>query len=115
MCDYQGDKFGARFTDWLRCGGGYLYDDAPYYCRWGFFSIAPNEMPCPACNTKEWLKYIKETVIELGYNEYYNGLDAEHNPFLPTGKHGNPTATYQLRTWWLDGYREALTNQSEEG
>lgn len=82
MCDYRNGMCECR-------GDGYLWDaDSDGY--------DPNEFsqPCPACNTKEFLLYVKEEAetVSCGSNHWYS---------------------YTGETIWLGAVRRAETVNSE--
>ncbi|MCL4526491.1 MAG: hypothetical protein M1492_08350 [Gammaproteobacteria bacterium] len=58
MCDYEGHDFGANYLDSC-CIDGYLWDldscDEP-----GGPLTAGGDLPCPKCNTLEYLENAKE-------------------------------------------------------
>lgn len=59
-CDYEGHDFGASYIDTC-CIDGYLWDldscDEP-----GGPLFGGGDMPCPKCNTLEYLEHAKEEV-----------------------------------------------------
>ena len=56
MCNIQFPYFGASYPD-AACIDGYLWDLDSY--ENGFLTIG-GDVPCPFCNTEEWLECVLE-------------------------------------------------------
>lgn len=59
MCDYEGYEFGGGYLD-STCIDGYLWDMDSVDDE-GMLSSG-GEIPCPKCNSKAFLDYVKEDV-----------------------------------------------------
>lgn len=72
MCDYEGRHFGAHYIDTC-CIDGYLWDldscDEP-----GGGLTSGGDIPCPQCNTAEYLSDVKDD-LEGGVSNQDNNLE----------------------------------------
>ncbi len=104
MCDYEGNEFGANYID-ACCIEGYLWDldscevpGGPLY--------SGGDIPCPECNHDEWLEYVKDDVIGIGYSAGRKGSPETENPFPEKARFEKDG--HLFATWWQQGYNEAL-------
>ncbi len=100
-CSEEFPWFGAHYPD-AQCIDGYLWDLDSY--EDGLLTSG-GDYPCPYCNAREFLDYLKDDVEEKGWVAFTDGEPPMANPYLKGSRF--PHLTDQFQRMWSDGYREA--------
>lgn len=100
-CGEEFPWFGAHYPD-ARCIDGYLwdldsYEDGSLY--------SGGDYPCPYCNARKFLHYLKDEIEEKGWIAFTDGEAPLDNPYLKGSRF--PHLTEPLQTMWREGYRAA--------
>lgn len=109
-CDYQGSHFGAFYDD-ACCIDGYLWDlDSGD----NGMMDSGGDIPCPQCNTKEYVEYIADEIIEFGYKSFNKSFPKHRvkNPFnnkMPTNMRR------MVMKYWRQGRKDALREALADG
>lgn len=107
MCEYRGYDFGAHYMD-SACIDGYLCDMDAVDDGAGV-----SDIPCPQCNHREWMEWWQDEIETAGYVAFCDGIPPIP-PYMPTHRMRYPDDAYHMRSWWLDGYREARYNDEPQ-
>lgn len=102
-CGNEFPWFGAIYPD-ATCIDGFLWDlDSCDEPKGLLFS--GGDWPCPYCNARKFLEYIKEETSEAGYIAFMEGESFRDNPYIAGSRFPHLTAT--LQDFWREGFKEA--------
>lgn len=95
--------FGAHYPD-ATCIDGFLWDldscDEP-----GGALYTGGDYPCPYCNARDFLDYLKDEIEDRGWIAFTEGEPPLANPYLKGSRF--PHLTDQFQRMWSEGYRSA--------
>lgn len=105
-CGEEFPWFGAHYPDAV-CIEGYLWDlDSCDEPKGALHS--GGDYPCPYCNARKFLNYLKDEIEERGWIAFTEGESPHDNPYLKGSRF--PHLTEQLQTMWREGYRAAAVD-----
>lgn len=107
-CDAEFPYFGARYPD-ARCIDGWLWDlDSCDGSGEDLILTSGGDWPCPYCNARKYLEYVKDEIEEKGWIAFCDGESPMDNPYLKGSRF--PHMTDQFQRMWFEGYRSASLN-----
>lgn len=103
-CSEEFQWFGAHYPD-AQCVDGYLWDLDSY--EDGYLTSG-GDYPCPYCNAREFMEYLKDDIEEKGWVSFTEGEAPMDNPYLKGSRF--PHLTDQFQRMWSEGYRAAAVD-----